>query len=51
MTGNFQFLDLPFSEHSDRWVLQDIPARKVIRDWFTQVQSIEKAPFNSDSKR
>lgn len=49
--GNFQFLDLPFSEHSDRWVLRDIPARKVIRDWFTQVQSSEKAPYNSDSKR
>ena len=32
--GNFTFLSLPFSEHTDTWVLRDIPARKTLRDWF-----------------
>ncbi len=37
--GNFTFLSLPFSDHTDTWVLRDIPERKVIRDWFKQLIS------------
>lgn len=32
--GNFTFLDLPFPEHTDKWVLFDIPERRMLRDWF-----------------
>ena len=34
-SGRFTFLSLPFPEHTDTWVLRDIPERKVLRDWFT----------------
>jgi len=36
-SGNFTFQALPFPNHTDAWVLRDIPERKVIRDWFKQV--------------
>jgi len=49
--GNFPFLALRFSEHTGCWVLQDNPARKVIRDWFKQVQSAEKVGHNLGHKR
>lgn len=35
-SGNFTFHKLSFSNHTDTWVLRDIPDRKVIRDWFKQ---------------
>lgn len=35
--GNFTFASMPFSEHTDAWVLYDIPERKVLRDWFARV--------------
>jgi hypothetical protein len=35
--GSFTFQLLPFSDHTDTWVLRDIPERKLIRDWFHQV--------------
>lgn len=35
--GNFTFLALPFADHTDRWVLRDIPERKVLRNWFWRV--------------
>ena len=31
--GNFKFQALPFPNHTDTWVLRDIPEREVIRDW------------------
>ena len=34
--GNFKFQALPFPDHTDDWVLRDIPERKVIRHWFKQ---------------
>jgi hypothetical protein len=36
-TGNFTFLPLPFANHTDTWVLRDIPERKTLRDWFGNV--------------
>ncbi len=33
-TGNFTFQILPYRNHTDSWVLRDIPERKVIRKWF-----------------
>lgn len=31
--GRFTFLSLPYRNHTDSWVLQDIPERKILRDW------------------
>ena len=36
-SGNFTFLTGGFREHTDTWVLRDIPARQAIRDWFHRV--------------
>lgn len=33
-SGNFTFLALPFADHTDQWVLHDIPERKVLQEWF-----------------
>lgn len=35
-TGDFTFQPLPFADHTDSWVLRDIPERKALRDWFTR---------------
>lgn len=35
--GPFTFLALPFSEHTARWVLRDIPERERVRQWFREV--------------
>lgn len=32
--GNFTFMALPFPDHTDTWVLRDMPARQRLRDWF-----------------
>jgi hypothetical protein len=33
-SGNFTFLALLFADHTDQWVLRDIPERKILRAWF-----------------
>jgi hypothetical protein len=33
---NFRFQVVPFRNHTDRWVLYDIPARRNLREWFGQ---------------
>ena len=35
--GKFTFQALPFPDHTDTWLLRDIPERRVMRDWFHQV--------------
>ena len=35
--GDFTLLKLPFPNHTDRWVLKDIPQRNQLRDWVRQV--------------
>ena len=37
--GAFTFVSLPFAEHTDRWVLRDIPPREQLRDWFLAVNT------------
>lgn len=32
--GKFTFLPLPFPDHTDAWVMRDLPERKVLRQWF-----------------
>ena len=34
--GDFTFVALPFSEHTDTWVLHDIPERRLVREWFAK---------------
>jgi hypothetical protein len=33
-SGRFTFKRLPFQNHTDTWVLRDIPERKELREWF-----------------
>ena len=35
--GKFTFVSLPFPEHTDRWVLREIPPRMALREWFWKV--------------
>lgn len=35
--GNFTFQALPFTNHTDTWVLRDIPERAALRQWFSHV--------------
>jgi len=35
--SNFTFLLLPFPDHTDTWVLRDVPERKVLRKWFREL--------------
>lgn len=35
--GQFTFLALPFANHSDQWVLKEIPERKLAREWLAEV--------------
>ena len=35
--GNFTFLAMSFSEHTDTWAHRDIPERKAVRKWFRKV--------------
>lgn len=35
--GNFTFLAMSFANHTDTWVLRDIPERKAVRKWFSDV--------------
>ena len=35
--GNFQFVSLPFTNHSPRWVYRDIPEREAVLAWYNQV--------------
>jgi hypothetical protein len=36
-SGNFTYLALPYPNHSDEWVLKDIPERATARAWLTRV--------------
>ncbi len=35
--GNFLFQPIGFRNHTDQWVLRDIPPRQVLRDWIARV--------------
>jgi hypothetical protein len=36
-SGNFTFQAISFANHTNTWVLREIPERKVLRDWFNLV--------------
>lgn len=33
-SGSFTFVALPFPNHTDTWVLREIPERRLLREWF-----------------
>jgi hypothetical protein len=33
VAGNFTFVPVPFRNHSDAWVLRDVPERRRLRAW------------------
>lgn len=35
--GNFTYLDIPYRNHNDKWVLQNIPERRFLREWVADV--------------
>jgi hypothetical protein len=35
--GDFTFVPIPFRNHSDQWVLRDIPERRQAREWLARV--------------
>ena len=37
--GNFTFQAMSFGNHTDTWVLRDIPERRAVREWFSHVLS------------
>ncbi len=37
--GNFTFQRLPFSDHTDAWVLRNIPERRALRRWMAELLS------------
>jgi hypothetical protein len=47
-SGRFTFLDLPYRNHTDAWVLRDIPERKALRAW---VEGVLKAKGAEDERR
>lgn len=45
--GAFTFQALPYRNHTDSWVLRDIPERKALREWVARV--LKDAPGRSKS--
>ena len=51
-SGRFTFGALPFPNHTDTWVLRDIPERKLLREWFSSNLANEhKQDIESDSQK
>lgn len=43
-SGDFTFLPLSYPNHTDTWVLRDLPERRVLRDWFQRSLKDEGSP-------
>jgi hypothetical protein len=55
-SGNFTFQAISFPDHTDSWVLRNIPERKMIRNWFNEVlkekgqtecNAVNRAPYTN----
>lgn len=42
-SGRFTFRALPYDNHTDTWVLRDIPLRRELRTWVGKVTSVERS--------
>ncbi|MHC4200692.1 MAG: hypothetical protein ACYSU0_11930, partial [Planctomycetota bacterium] len=47
--GAFTFLALPYRNHTDSWVLRDIPERKALREWVGRVLAIAGGQYDQVS--
>jgi hypothetical protein len=41
--GDFTFIDLPFDEHTETWVLRDSQERRLVREWIQQKIPVDDA--------
>lgn len=39
--GDITFVDLPYPNHSQRWVICDVPSRRLARDWLQRILKLE----------
>jgi len=39
--GDFTFVDLPFDEHTETWILQDSKERRFVREWVRQKLDVD----------
>jgi hypothetical protein len=37
VAGDFTFVSMPFGNHTDQWVLRDLPERTKAREWLRRV--------------
>jgi len=49
--GRFTFKRLPFHNHTDTWVLRDIPERMELREWFSSNLARAKKDKKSDGQK
>lgn len=42
--GSFTFINLPFDEHTETWVLRDLPERRLAREWLQRVLADRAGP-------
>ncbi|MEC9092851.1 MAG: hypothetical protein VX438_09120, partial [Planctomycetota bacterium] len=40
--GNFTYMDLPFANHTDQWLLKKIPQRENLREWVQEILTEKK---------
>lgn len=48
--GNFTFLDFPFRNHTDLWVLRETQARKQVRQWLQDIYNSKATANAKESK-
>ena len=47
-TGDFFFQPISFRNHTDQWVLRDIPPRRALRDWIAKVRQDAKTDLGAE---
>ena len=50
LKGRWTFVGLPYRNHSDEWVLRDIPERRQAREWLQQFASTPEPRFITTSE-
>jgi len=45
--GAFTFVTLPFTDHTEDWILRDLPARAQLRDWLQRVLTADRPPVHT----
>lgn len=50
-SGDFTYLAMSFADHTDTWVLRDLPERRAVRDWFKKALRATNKSDASTEKR